>query len=277
MMTTTLAASIPDAGRKISLPQLDLFIEDCGTAGKTAEWPPDGDVKRCPRAGTIAAYDCRGDWWHLWETSCKTWHCSVCGPRKTRQLCDAVAKARPNRFVTLTTAGHGTRTPREVWNEARRQISELAKTFRRTHGEFEYCRVLEPHKSGYPHFHLIVRSPYIEKEELSRRWAHLSGAFIVDIRRINPARNVARYVAKYLTKCPKNLITERRVTQTRNFFEPPEEREPNGYHLAELRRFGTDLPGTAYWEFPNAEWEKETPYHWLTPGHRNPEEDDAEF
>jgi hypothetical protein len=142
----------------------------------------------------------------------------VCGPRKTWRLCQDIEAAKPNRFITLTTAGHEKRTPREVWNQARRQVSELAKWVRRTKGEMEYCRVLEQHKSGYPHFHLLVRSPYIAQSELSRHWCKLTDAFIVDISKVDPSRSVASYVAKYLTKQMSVGFTERRVSQSKHFF-----------------------------------------------------------
>lgn len=258
---------------------LDLLIEDCGEAPETPEWPENGDVERCPRAGTIAAYDTAGDWYHAWETSCKTWQCPHCGPRKTAELCRKIEAAKPTKFITLTTVHRKGRTPREVWNEARRQISELAKKYRKELGEFEYARILEPHKSGYPHFHLVARSPYIPQEHLSRRWQQLTGAFIVDIRRVNPNWQVAKYVAKYLTKTMRpqigtethkdgKFISERRVSASRHFFAAPEEHEPSDFDLCEIRRFGSNLPSTARWEFPNADWEKQTPWHWISKGYR---------
>jgi hypothetical protein len=229
---------------------LDLIREHCGNS-----------VESCPHALTMELQDRISGYHHFFETSCKRWSCPVCGPAKTWRLCRQIESAKPNRFVTLTTCHAGDRTPRQVWDSVRRQISELAKLLRRRYGAFEYVRVLEEHKSGYPHFHLVCRSPYIPQAELSRHWAHLAGAFIVDIRKVDPRRKVARYIAKYLGKQVENAITDRRVSFSRSFL-PPREPKPESqaeWHFA--TRHSMSLPECLKWEIPHASGEIVNPWH----------------
>ena len=174
----------------------------------------------------------------LFSTVCKAWSCPACGPRKTWLLCQRCQTANPNRFVTLTTCDHETRTPREVFDSVRRQIPELWREMRRHYGDIQYCRILETHKSGYPHFHFLVRGPYIPQKHLSHVWEHLARAFRVDIRKIWNQDQVAKYVAKYIAKQTTNPFTPQRVTQSRNFFPPvpPVEKEKTEWLTFEILR-----------------------------------------
>jgi hypothetical protein len=78
---------------------------------------------------------------------------------------------------------------------------------------------METHKSGYPHFHLVARSDFIQAERMSRWWQELTEAYIVDIRAIRSKQNVARYVGKYITKQLHVPFTQRRVTWSKGFFQ----------------------------------------------------------
>ena len=235
---------------------------------------PLNDKPTCNTALCVVGYDPEGDWYHAIETRCNRWSCPECGPLKTWQLCKRIEAAKPNRFVTLTTARPDGQTPREVWDHSRRQVSELAKKLRKSHGSFEYCRVLEEHKSGFPHFHLVVRSPFIAQEELSRNWCSLTDAFIVDIRKIDPNRKVARYIAKHLAKQTQNSITNRRVTATKGFWNNDEEDVYQPLGLIDIQRHHGTLEDLNYYEYPNTVFEYLTPRHAIMKGHRP---DDAPF
>lgn len=221
----------------------------------------------CPAAHTVVGFEQNGGFWHAIETRCNRWHCPGCGRLKTWNLCRRIEAAEPNRFVTLTTARPKDQTPREVWNTSRRQVSELAKRLRKIYGSFEYCRVLEEHKSGFPHFHLVVRSPFIEQTELSRHWCELTDAFIVDIRKIDPKRKVARYIAKYLSKTPTLSLTNRRVTNSRNFWKKEEKDDHEPLTLEQISRYRGNFERVRYWEFPNADIEQLTACHWILNTH----------
>jgi hypothetical protein len=71
------------------------------------------------------------------------------------------------------------------------------------HYRFEYFIIWERTQKGWPHAHLLLRAPYIPQRYLSRVWHDLTGASIVDIRKVGDTAQVASYVAKYLAKDPR--------------------------------------------------------------------------
>lgn len=251
-------SSVQGVGSDLHLTSL---VEDCGDGEHRP--PHCGKIQNflCPHATVFDAHECNEAKWHLIGGRCNRWHCPGCGPLKTAILCRKIGDAKPNRFITLTTAHHETRSPREVWDAARRQVPELIRKIRREVGDIEYCRVLEEHKSGYPHFHLLVRSPYIEQKLLSRWWCELTDAFVVDIRKVDPERRVAKYVAKYLSKQVRCQFTDRRVTASKQFWlddgKPP---KPN-YQWADMYFGKMHINDYVRWHYPDAELE------WLSRSH----------
>jgi hypothetical protein len=134
-----------------------------------------------------------------------------------------VAAAKPNRFITLTINPALYENPRAAYDETRRQIADFWKLIRKEVGPVEFFRVLELTKTGWPHYHFIVRSEYIPQHLIKRHWAALTGASIVDVRIIKQRDNVIGYMMKYLGKQHFIPWTNRRVSWSRNFFLPTDE------------------------------------------------------
>jgi hypothetical protein len=244
---TEATDSPPDAATR-----LVAYKADCGTAEIT-----------CPRQSTVSFVDQATGLSHLVRIVCKSWSCAYCGIVKRAQLAADVKIAAPNRFVTLTTTGHDVRTPRETFDATRRQISELAKLYRREGRSFEYLRVIETHESGYPHFHLLVRSPWLDKQELSHRWCHFTQAFIVDIRKVSNDDRGIQYVMKYLGKQNSVPFTKRRLSWTRNFFpkKPPDPESP--YIAEDVQRWSGTMDQIENNQFSDYEWTKPNRWHWI--------------
>jgi hypothetical protein len=131
--------------------------------------------------------------------------------------------AKPTKLITLTVNPEYYVFPRDAYDKTRRQVTELAKKLRKPGKEFEYLRVLEVTKKGWPHYHLVARTPYIPQKQLSDLWASMTGAPIVDIRTVQQSTNVFKYVLKYLCKQTYVPWTNRRISWTKNFFPKPEE------------------------------------------------------
>jgi len=262
-----LTSSLADCG--VPTKPVNNVTEDAMTADDSGEkthpetslaTPPPG-YSLCPRATTTQGYEVNGGFWHLIGGRCNAWSCASCGPIRTRSLCLRLALAEPTRFITLTCGSPKGRTPREVWDDTRRQVPELIRKIRYELGYCEYARVLEVHKSGYPHFHLLARAPFIKQESLSRWWHQLTDAFIVDIRRVNPKDHVADYLGKYLTKQLVVPFTDRRVTNSRQFFPPKQKRDKSENCFAEITREHIPLHEYIASQYPDATLE------WLSSAH----------
>jgi len=180
----------------------------------------------CPRSQTAVMHPV-GEAFDLYlSVRCKSWTCDVCRRWLMRRLMLRMVDARPNRLVTLTVNPRCWPDPRAAYDGTRRKVAILARMARREFGEFEYLRVLEQTRAGWPHYHLVVRSPYIPQQWLSDRWRELTGAPIVDIRRVDDCDGAASYVAKYLAKQEHCEFTQRRLAWSRGFFpaaaDPPQ-------------------------------------------------------
>ena len=192
------------------------------------------DLKFCPYATTLVAFSRVLDTDVVCQIKCKRWGCSHCGPRRITSLALRCKQAKPNRLLTLTVDTKLYLSKREAYDQTRRKVTELASRIRRRFKEFEYIRILEVTKKGWPHYHLLVRSPYIPHSYLRDTWAELTGATIVDVRQMKKGDNVYFYVMKYLAKQKVIPWTNRRVSWSRNFF--PKNSKPKGQPLKLIDR-----------------------------------------
>jgi hypothetical protein len=176
---------------------------------------------RCKYCGawTIRGVGVDGQSEKLIRLDCKRWVCAYCGPRKAwlykqriRELAESYGLIR---FVTLTLdprkiEGDAVRYLRKVFNKWR--VSLLRK-FKCT---VTYIAILEFHKSGIPHLHILI-DRFIPQAWISSSWSVLGGGGIVDIRYVDVHR-IAHYLAKYLTKelLMSAPLRSRRVTTSRS-------------------------------------------------------------
>jgi hypothetical protein len=168
--------------------------------------------------------------WTVWGTTpdgvrrmfhrvnCKCWSCPYCGLRKAKRykhLIRHIAEREGlTRFMTLTLdpsliEGDPVRYLRRVFDKFRVYL-------RRKYGApVKYIAVLEFHKSGIPHLHLLV-DQFIHWEWIRAAWSALGGGTFVDIRFVDVHR-ISRYLSKYLTKelLQSAPARSRRVTTSR--------------------------------------------------------------
>lgn len=125
--------------------------------------------------------------------------CDGCERQRERTV---VAKIRnglvegvPAVFVTLTSRSSTS------WTFIMAKWSTLVRLARRTWGHFEYAVVKEEGaKSGMRHLHAIWSGvSWVEKSWLVRTWQRLTGAFVVDVKRVTGS-TLGAYLAKYLGK-----------------------------------------------------------------------------
>jgi len=197
----------------------------------------------CPTATTTIAYSDHFQSTIILAVTCKRWGCRYCGQKKAVELGFRVELAKPNKLITLTVNPSTHSSPREAFNATRRELAELAKVIRREVKEFEYVRILEITKKGWPHYHLVARSSYIKQAWISQVWNGLTGAPIVDIRKIRRLDQVAKYVMKYLCKQTYIPWTNRRVSWSRHFF-PKKEPFKKGFWKLHAKHWMDEHPDT---------------------------------
>lgn len=150
---------------------------------------------------------------------CKTWGCAYCGPRKAWRYKQAITtiavREQLSRFLTLTL------DPFRIEGDPVRYLRSVFSKFRvyllRRYGHpIKFIAVLEFHKSGIPHLHVLV-DRYIPQQWIAESWSALGGGNIVHIKYVDVHR-IAHYLAKYLTK--ELLLSapdrSRRVTTSRS-------------------------------------------------------------
>ncbi len=154
-------------------------------------------VSGCPRpvAGRVLVNDQTSD---LLPLPCNTWGCSVCGPAKAHRLGVLAARARPERFVTLSKVGPDLET-------VSRRLITLSQSLRRAGHTWEYLAVPEVHQNGFWHLHVLQKGSFLPQRELSRRAASAGMGSVVWIERVQGQEQVSNYLCKYLTK---DLLSE---------------------------------------------------------------------
>ena len=228
-----------------------------------------GPVDDCTEATTIVAWSQSLHSMVLIANTCKQWGCRFCGAMKVRQLATRCVAAKPNRLITLTVNPALHTSPREAFDSTRRQLPKFSQHFRRQLGEFEYMKVLEVTKKGWPHYHLVTRCPYVNQTDLSAKWDALTGARIVDVRAIKQTRDVYWYVTKYLAKQAYIEWTNRRVTMTKHFAQPQPKKDIGSLELIDAKRFYSAPRHWLRWEQPGTVWEQIGPLVWAcVGGHR---------
>jgi hypothetical protein len=133
---------------------------------------------------------------------CGSYRCDRCRIPKLKKVRSAIARIasemKLNKMATLTLdrkkIKKGQRSDRYIRNCWRKMRVSLARKF----GEsVDYVGVLEFHKDGVAHLHLLLNQ-FIEQGWLSDAWSEVGGGVIVDIRLVDIHR-VTAYLSVYLT------------------------------------------------------------------------------
>ena len=150
---------------------------------------------------------------------CRAWNCEFCAPERKAQLMALAASGEPQRFVTLTVNPRVGSDPENRLRLLSRAWRLCVKRLRRQnpHIPVEYLAIVEETKKGEPHLHILLRSAYVPQQFISSVMAELIDSPIVDIRAIRNQGEVIRYVAKYITKAPKQFGQCKRYWSSRNY------------------------------------------------------------
>lgn len=140
--------------------------------------------------------------------------------------------------LTLDPAHH-----RNPWSAARALKVQTTKLLRYLRARYsserlEWLWVMEEHKSGWPHAHVLMRGPYVPWQVIRAHWRGLTGAEVTDIRSLTRPRQGGSYVAKYVTKAPDPFGLGRTYWKSAGFLTEPMRPTQKRYcTLGELRVF----------------------------------------
>lgn len=131
----------------------------------------------------------------------------------------------------------------------------------RAAGPLRYAWVIEPHKTGYPHIHMVVDSEWADFGWLRDTWQRACGVFSAWVygERVYQVDGACRYLAKYISKAQLSLdilciVYRRRLWATN--LDRPDKPEPKWY--SESRISSDDARAAAESgddAFPEKGWE----------------------
>ncbi len=152
---------------------------------------------------------------------CKSWFCPYCGTKKAYQLRRAIQEwiqhLNLKRLMTLTLDPARIPPGEDPIKYIRSTFNKFRVSLKRKYGEpISYISILELHKSGNPHVHILV-DRHIPQAWISKSWQAVGGGRIVDIRMVD-LHKAPHYLTKYLSKqailsVPRGI---RRYTTSRN-------------------------------------------------------------
>lgn len=155
--------------------------------------------------------------WRLGGCYCHSRHCQPCMKAKATLLQMNLRAKIDNdkeskyRFITLTMQHADT--------DLAAQIRHLYESFKRLRKSATWhttqsggAAILEVKwspetRQWHPHLHIVSAGKYLAQQDLSDAWRIASrGSYIVDIRRLDSAKDAAHYLAKYVTKGTSNDV-----------------------------------------------------------------------
>lgn len=183
---------------------------------------------------------------------CRSWLCDHCYPTRKRGLMANMIGGKPNTFLTLTCRRSEFDKPEDAaralshaWRLVRlRAIRESKRDLTKrpqpagpapeggwprmkdgttprqvilTDGKLPFITVVEAHKSGWPHLHILARSKWIGWQWLSLQMTALLNSPIVSVMRLTEKGRIAAYCAKYCGKCAHKYDTTKRYWQSHDF------------------------------------------------------------
>lgn len=148
---------------------------------------------------------------------CGSWQCPFCRLKNLKRLQARIFNGAISqniehlfgqKFLTLTCPGKAYRashTPLQAHEEMQKNFAKLFKALKKRHGDFYYLKVVEKHKDGFPHIHVLLSGRAIAhreiKEEIEKLWREKYLMGFVKIVLIKKGfRAGIKYITKYLVK-----------------------------------------------------------------------------
>lgn len=150
---------------------------------------------------------------------CRSWNCDHCADGRKKQLIAQGIGGQPNKFLTLTTRRKEGVTAFEAakrlswaWRVCRLRLMRHYKM-----KSLPFIAIMEKHKSGWPHLHLLLRAKWLDQKLLSNWMAELADGPNVWIEHLDASHKAVVYCAKYCGKCAQKIETAKRYWQSRDY------------------------------------------------------------
>jgi hypothetical protein len=198
---------------------------------------------------------------------CKSFSCPECAPKKTKVVKSRIFNGRINdpairknkfsaKFFTFTCGGKEFReryTPAQALDMMQAAFNKQMTGVRRHYGKVDYFRVTEPHKDGYPHFHVLFISPTITGKGFYRHvenmWRVNYGMGFIKAKVVNNVEHGVNYMCKYLTKSLRSIKKYQRIfSSSRGSLAPMKKKESNwlDFRSVMFQYAGISDPGKIY-------------------------------
>lgn len=150
---------------------------------------------------------------------CRSWLCPNCYEMRRANLIRLAASGKADRFITITCRRDQYATPDLAAAALAKAWARFVLHWRRKNkgAKGEYLCVIEAHKSGWPHLHILWRGPWIRWDYLKSQMTGLLNSPHVHIKRIFDGSSYASYVAKYIGKEAHKFGTTKRYWTSKNY------------------------------------------------------------
>ena len=150
---------------------------------------------------------------------CRSWGCGHCAETRRAGLIAEAIGGSPNVFLTLTLRRSQAATPEDGARQLTRAWRLVRLRIMRKYGwrKLPFIAVFEPHQSGWPHLHILLRSAFIDVGFVSDAMSELVNSPVVYITKIDSKGRVAGYCAKYCGKGAAKFGTCRRYWSSRDY------------------------------------------------------------
>lgn len=170
---------------------------------------------------------------YMYQPRCKTWGCEYCANLNRiawlNKIRHGLQMYRDKgiddwSFLTITAMGYCDTADKclYAWKKA---WPKLSARIRRKFGTVCYVRVVELHKDGRLHWHMVIST------EISKRWAKDNAyacglGYMTDSRKVSSDEGLVFYISKYLSKSvgqsgyPKRV---RRIVTSQKWPDAPED------------------------------------------------------
>ena len=155
----------------------------------------------------------------LLSVRCRSWLCPDCTDQRKRQLIAQAIGGQASTFITLTTRRRDDITAQDAAKMLSRSWRLLRLRIIRMKGwkVLPFLAVMEAHKSGWPHLHVLARCGFIDWHWLKANWIEITGSPGIRIDLIKSRSQRAGYCAKYCGKAKHKIGTAKRYWQSRDY------------------------------------------------------------